>query len=166
MRGDEVWLWNEKKNNSNHHCNVSFSGGPSRPIGDAVGVTDPLECFHLFLPDELETNRYAIQQREEKNNFNLCSPVTKEELMAFVGPNIAMGIISLPSIDDYWSTDPILSHSWFRVIMSRDCFWEILHYVHLVNNKKAPSRSNPHFDKLWKVRPILDVLSNTAPTRG
>ena len=169
VRGDEVWLWNEEINSSNHPNGVPFSGGPSRPIGDAVGVTDPLECFHLLLPDEfydqllVETNRYAIQQREEKNNFNLWSPVTKEELMAFVGLNIAIGIISLPSIEDYWSTDPILSHSWFHVIMSRDRFREILRYVHLVNNKKAPSRSNPHFDKLWKVRPILDVLSNTAP---
>ena len=100
VRGDEVWLWNEEKNNSNHPSGVPFYGGPSRPIGDAVDVTDPLECFHLLLPDEfydqllVETNCYAIQQREEKNNFNLWSPVTKEELMAFVGLNIAMGMKS------------------------------------------------------------------------
>ena len=134
VRGDEVWLWNKEK-----LIPIPMVFLFSRPIGDAVGVTDPL---HLLLPDEfydqllVETNCYAIQQREEKNNFNLWSPVTKEELMAFVGLNIAMGIISLPSIDDYWSTDPILSHSWFRVIMSRDRFGEILCYVHLINNKK------------------------------
>ena len=55
-----------------------------------------------------ESNRYAEQQRALKNDTSEWNPICKEELMAFIGINIAMGIISLPSLDDYWSTDPIL----------------------------------------------------------
>ena len=78
--------------------------------------------------------------------------------MAFIGMNIAMGIVSLPKLDQYWSTDPILSHPWFRTIMSRDRFREILRYIHVVDNTQAPSRSDPNYDKLWKVRPLITAL--------
>lgn len=83
--------------------------------------------------------------------------------MAFIGINIAMGIISLPSLDDYWSTDPILSHSWFHMIMPRNLFCEILRYVHVMDNTTTPDRTDPDFNKLWKIRPLLKTLSKTTP---
>ena len=46
--------------------------------------------------------------------------------------------------------------------MSHDRFHQILRYVHVVDNNTAIARSNPQYDKLWKVRPILDVLSKTS----
>ena len=81
----------------------------------------------------------------------------------FIGINIAISIISLPALDDYWSTDPILSHSWFRVIISCNRFREILRFVHVVDDTTAPSRTDPGYDKLWKVRPLLKTLAKTAP---
>ncbi len=165
-RDDECWEWNKLKDLSNKISSISFSGREPGPIGNAEGIHDPLECLHLFLPKEfydkllIETNRYADQQRV--NDTNPWKPVSMEELMAFIGINIAMGIISLPSLDDYWSVEPILSHSWFRVIMSRNRFREILRYIHIVDNTTAPDRNNPTHDKLWKVRPLLDLLSENC----
>ncbi len=149
--------------------NISFSGDLPGPSGDAVGVTDPVSCFLLLLPQQfydtllIETNRYADQQRALKNDGSSWNPITREELMAFIGVNIAMGIISLPCLDDYWSTDPILCHSWFRIVMPRNRFRQILRYVHVVNNANPPNRTIPDYDKLWKVRPILNVLEENAP---
>ena len=40
--------------------------------------------------------------------------------MAFIGLNIAMGIVQLPALRNYWSTNAILAHPLFRTIMSRD----------------------------------------------
>ena len=37
--------------------------------------------------------------------------VVVRALMVFIGINIAMGIKSLPSLNNFWSTDPILAHS-------------------------------------------------------
>ena len=73
--------------------------------------------------------------------------------MAFIGLNIAMGIINCSDVRDFWSTDPILSHPWFPSIMSRDRFLQILSYLHLNNNN-----NNAGNDKLFKVRPFLNHL--------
>ena len=43
---------------------------------------------------------YADQQREEMNFTSSWNPISIEELMASIGINIGMGIISLASIDD------------------------------------------------------------------
>ena len=46
--------------------------------------------------------------------------------------------------------------------MSQDRFWEIHRYFHVVNNTDAPARSNPNYDKLWKIRPMIDILSENC----
>ena len=65
-------------------------------------------------------------------------------------------------MDDYWSTNPILAHPWFHTILSRDRFHEILRYVHVADNSNALDWSDPGYDKLWKVRPLLDVVSQQS----
>ena len=76
--------------------------------------------------------------------------------------NIAMGIISLPSIKDYWSSNPILRHNWFSTVMSRKRFLEILRFFHIVDNTTAPSRSDPNYNRLWKIQPIISILQDTC----
>ena len=83
-------------------------------------------------------------------------------MMAFIGINIAMGIISLPQVRDYWSCDPILNHKWFSTIMSRNRFLEILRYFHIVDNTTAQSRSDPNYNRLWKIQPIISILQKTS----
>ena len=102
------------------------------------------------------------KQSAAKNHTSPWKPVTKDELMAFIPMNIAMGIVSLPKLDQYWSTDPILSHPWFRTIMSRDQFREILRYIHVVVNMQSPSHSDPNYDKLWKIRPLITALEKNC----
>ena len=146
---DDKWIWNSTKKSKNTLHKLSFSGAAAGPIGAAVGIRNPLDCFHLFLPtaffDDLlfQTNLYADQQRAAKQDHSLWDPIRMEELLAFIGINIAMDIVSLPSLEDYWSTDPILSHAWFRTIMSRNCFRQILRYVHVADNSTAPTRTDP-----------------------
>ena len=87
------------------------------------------------------------------NDHSPWNPVSKEELMAFIGLVIAMGIVSLTSINDYWPTEPMHCHSWFRLIMPRNDFLQILRYIHVVDNTTAPQ-----YDKLRKIRPLIDCL--------
>ena len=93
-----------------------------------------------------------------KGNTTPFVPITKAELMAFVGINIAMGVVSLPSLKHYWTTNPILSHNWFGSVMSRNWFLQILCYFHVVDNTTAPSHSDPHYNRLWKIQPVITVL--------
>ena len=40
-----------------------------------------------------------------------------EELQAFISMNIAMGMLRLPQVRDYWATDEVLNAPWFPSIM-------------------------------------------------
>ena len=96
----------------------------------------------------LETNRYTNQ-----NVVAGFQDVKKEEMMAFVAKNIVMGIQNTSDVKYFWSTDPILSQSWFSSMMSRDRFLQIFYYLHLNNNQNDPGN-----DKMNKVRPLLDHI--------
>lgn len=78
--------------------------------------------------------------------------VTVEELLAYIGMVIAMGLVNLPSVLDYFATEPILSHPWFPSILSRDRFLLISRYFHISDDINFPG------DKLAKVRPFIDHL--------
>ena len=49
-----------------------------------------------------------------------------EEMLAFLGLNVAMGVVNLPEIPMYWSTNPLLEHPWFRSVLARNRFKQIL----------------------------------------
>ena len=44
-------------------------------------------------------------------------------------------------------------------IFPRDRFWMLWSNLHVADNTTAPSRDDPAYDKLYKVRPMLDILS-------
>ena len=149
------------KDSNNVPAAFDFLDNLPGPDNEAVGVRDILECFHLFLPQDFyenvlqQTNLYADQTRASEHNIRPWIPVFIEELMAFIGLVIAMGVISLPSYRDYWSTDPVTAHFWFRRIMSQNRFMEIKRYLHMVDNSKIPATNT---DKLYKIRPMITVL--------
>ena len=86
-----------------------------------------------------------------------------EELQAFIGLNIAMGLLHLPQVRDYWSTNEILATPWFPSIMSRDRFFKILRYLHLVDSSKQKKREEEGYDILYKVRLLIDHLGAVFP---
>ena len=57
-----------------------------------------------------------------------------EEFQAFTAIHIAMGLLCLPQIKDYWSTSEVLATPWFSSIMGRDRFLAILRYLHLADS--------------------------------
>ena len=112
-------------------------------------------CFHLrssmktFYSRQIYTPLNNVYEKGDTRPF---TPINKAEFMAFVGINIAMGVVSLPAIRNYWSSDKILAHPWFRTVMSRNRFMETLQYFHVVDNSTAPSSTDPDYNKLWKIQ--------------
>ena len=43
-------------------------------------------------------------------------------------------------------------------IFPRDRFWKLWSNLHIADNTSAPPRDDPGYDKLYKVRPMLDIL--------
>ena len=135
-----------------------------------VAIPDsPLEVFELFFSADLqekiadESNRYAKQVMGDVQ-YSSWTNITREELKAFIGFSILMGINRLPSIDDYWSKDPLLHYSPISNKIPRWRFREISRYLHFVNNEDLAPRGDPMHDRLGKVRPLIDHLSSKFMT--
>ena len=54
-----------------------------------------------------------------------------------------MGHIDKDKPQDYWSTDELIETQIFRKIMQRDRFFEILKFLHFLNNDEKPSKESP-----------------------
>ena len=85
--------------------------------------------------------------------------VTVDELRAFLGFSVLMGINHLPSLNDYWSRDPRLRYAPVADRITRDRFREISRYLHFVDNDTLVPRGEDGHDRLGKVRPLIDHLS-------
>ena len=68
---------------------------------------------------------------------------TLEELFAFLGINILIGIHKLPKMRDYWSVEGGLGNTLIQKKMTRDRFLEILWNLHFADNlQKLPPKES------------------------
>ena len=92
--------------------------GPSRTVHRCNTALDFHVVFTTVLWNLLvfQTNLYYSQSVAVKPSL-IEWVVTVDEMMAFIDIVIAMGVVRLSEIDDYWATDPILQHPWFASVM-------------------------------------------------
>ena len=81
-------------------------------------------------------------------------------MKTILGMLLAMGVHRLPFITDYWSENPLLGSPGIIKCMPRDCFKAILRYLHPNDNSQMPARSNPNFNMLYKVRPLINTIQS------
>ena len=96
--------------------------------------------------------------------YQSWTPITVEELKAFFGFSILMGVNHLPSLDDCWSRDQRL---WYAPIADKIPRWrfrEISRDLHFVDNDHLPPRGDPAHDRHGKFRPLITHLSNKFAT--
>ncbi|CAK1589587.1 unnamed protein product [Parnassius mnemosyne] len=66
-----------------------------------------------------------------------------------------MGLVKLPSISDYWSTDDIFQQPFPRTVMTRNRFELLLQYLHFADNYNL----NPN-DRIGKIRYLVNLLND------
>ncbi|XP_060553795.1 piggyBac transposable element-derived protein 4-like [Ruditapes philippinarum] len=71
---------------------------------------------------------------------------------------MAMGLVRKSDIAQYWSTKECVNTSFFGKYMTRNRFHLILSNLHIVDNNLAVPEGQPGFDKLFKVRPFIQML--------
>ncbi len=118
-----------------------------------------LQYFKLFFDDELihhivdQTNLYSVQKTGTSVN------TSESELEQYLGILLMMGVIILPQYRMYWSTEtniPAVSNA-----ISVNRFDKIKRFFHCNNNENSVPRGSPNYDKLFKVRPVINaVLDN------
>uniref|UniRef100_A0A1X7UZW2 PiggyBac transposable element-derived protein domain-containing protein n=1 Tax=Amphimedon queenslandica TaxID=400682 RepID=A0A1X7UZW2_AMPQE len=89
----------------------------------------------------------------------MCDPVNEEDILAYFGNMIVMGLIKLPAIADYWSTDPLFHCSIISESMTRDRFFHIHRFIHFVDNIALPPPTDSSYDRLCKVHQFLTLKS-------
>lgn len=135
--------------------------GPCIP-GNLESPTDVF--LHIFPMDLIEyiafqTNLYALQT--SGGNENSFQRTSAEEIKVYLALNLLMGIKPLPSMRDYWSSRRELRDTFISSCMSRDRFIWLTRNIHLNDNSLQPKANEDNFDKLYKIRPMLDKLSQT-----
>ena len=135
--------------------------------------TDNFTCqnyFELFFSEDflnhlvLQTNLYAQQYLEANPNLKKHSRVKSwidtdiAEMKRFLALVFLMGIVKLPSVVHYWSTKVFYRHPIFGSIMTRNRFQLILRFLHFNDNSMMPRQGEPNYDRLFKVRPVVDHL--------
>ena len=137
--------------------------GPSQPVHTSLSAS---ELFTRYFTDEVwqlivdETNRYAASCRQNLSDHSRpWTPVTVADIKAFIGMVILMGIVKSPQLDLYLSAKHPLICIGFSEVMPRVRFEQIWRYFHLCNEDHAVPRGQPDYDKLFKVRKLLDIVS-------
>ncbi len=100
---------------------------------------------------------YAMEVMDEEK-VEKWNPITTQDLEAYFGFTILMGINSLPALEDYWKQNPVYHYSPVADRISRDRFMEISRYLHFADNSTLAPRGSPRYDRLEKVRPVLEHL--------
>lgn len=140
--------------------------GPMESCHIPESTKTPIDFFQLFLTDEIiniivvQTNEYAsqiINKGISKNaRMNLWKPTTLPEMKEFFSVILAMGLVHVPDIVQYWSKDTLYKNTFISKIMSRDRFLILLKCLHFSNNLE-----DQKIDKLYKIKPILKpILEN------
>lgn len=116
------------------------------PFTEATGPTTAIptaisEIFQLFFSLGIlqhivdQTNLYASQVMGD-SQFATWEQVTIEELKAYFGFMILMGLNQLPALFDYWRLDVIYHYSPIASCISRKQFLDISRYLHFADNEE------------------------------
>ena len=128
-------------------------------------VPSALELYDRFFTTDVwdllvtETNRFAALRTQTRHS-RPWKDTTVEELKAFIGILILMGIVRLPRLELYWSQSfPGIRTPGISDIMPLVRFEQLFRFLHLCDNATRIPYGQPGYDKLYKVRKLLDLVS-------
>ena len=158
---DERW---EKKEATSLVYPYRCTGGPTTPTATLQNDT-PLDIFCRFFTDDVwqlivdETNRYASANTASTPHARPWYDTTVQEIKAFIGLQILMGIVELPRLELYWQTKhPLIATTGISSVMSLIRFEQLYRFLHLANSDDQVPAGSPGHDKLFKVRRLLDLV--------
>lgn len=98
-----------------------------QPVGavhDLAFDSPAIDFFTLLFEEEMfqliaaETNRYAAEKQQTQPDSRWF-PCTADEIRAYFGVELLMGIHKLPSYRMYWSEEEMLKVDYIKRVMSR-----------------------------------------------
>lgn len=124
---------------------------------------DPISFYNLLVTNEIfdwmvdRTNVHAeeVLQRPlgRRGRFRKWVPTDRKEMKHFLGIMLYMGVVSNPTIRDYWSSSPFFNNPFVKGILTRDRFQLLLRMWSFDSADAQPN------DRLSKLRVILNKLN-------
>ncbi|KAI3363662.1 hypothetical protein L3Q82_001286 [Scortum barcoo] len=127
---------------------------------------NPKDLFLLFFATDTvkticsNTNKNAAKNKELGEIYS-WTDIETEDLYRFFGLLIYMSLVSLPSLQDYWRENHILSVTLPAQVMTRDRFQSIFWNIHLCDpeeDQQHDRKKGAGCDKLFGVRPLYDDI--------
>ena len=87
-------------------------------------------------------------------------PTMVEEIKTFIAVHTLMGIHTLPDLQHYWSIDNLLGVSAVANLITKTRFKKLTEKIHCNDNTKAVPRGEAGYDRLHKLRPVIDALNS------
>jgi hypothetical protein len=144
---DNIDDWSEVFVNRDRAVPLQFTGHPGWQIEDEPFILR--DYVDTFISETLVTklctwtnSRATIAEAEEYMRTNEpaegnWTAVQNPEMKIFLGLTLAMGVIRKPTIQSYWSTEPLERTAYFATCMPRDRYRLILRYLRFSDPHKV-----------------------------
>ncbi|CAG4992906.1 unnamed protein product [Colias eurytheme] len=165
LRDISIQRWGEARGHQPSVIAFTEPTGMKEPFASQLRNSPPGEYFSLVVPDKIfesiaiQTNLFAEQAGQSSkpsSRSHSWKPTTINEIKQVFGLILYMGLVKLPKIADYWSTNQIFGQKFPGTVMSRNRFELILKNLHYVNNETADKS-----DRIYKIRPLIEELNET-----
>ena len=159
---DKKWEWLNLKPLDLFMQQFDFTGPQPGPTQAYNRPIDPLEVFESFQTDEIvdfivhESNIFGRKKRfasQGRDRLEAWQDIKSDEIRILDAILITMGIVNMPHLDHYWSTDPLFDYGFIRKIITRDHFLRIFRSLHFSDVEVEESNG----DKLYKMRKLIDM---------
>lgn len=135
---------------------ITFIGSEKLPE-EVSNLQTPFQFWSYFVSDEIithlveQTNVYATQS-SKKQPLN----VNNAEMKRFIGINHFMSVFKHPSTRSYWSK---YGFSPINTAMAMKRYENIRSLFHINDNTQILDKTDPNYDKLFKIRPIITMFN-------
>ena len=125
---------------------------------DSRGLENPIDFFKAFFDDDMtqliadQTNLNSVQCDLVKGSIG----TTKSEIERLLSVFLKMCIVQMPRYPMYW--EAATRYTPIADLISRDRFKKLKSFLHFSDNSTAPGKNDEAYDKLYKVRPLLQML--------
>jgi hypothetical protein len=155
LKGPEIWSQNLRVETLPTFAEKSGSSVIFRDISNPSPYRICCELFRNEMVEHISfhTNLYATQKGKP------FIPTTENEVRLFLGINLFTSVKKLPSYRDYWSSSLDLHDSYISDLMTVKRFSFLLSHTHANDNSLMPKRGEANFDKLHKIKPLVEMLN-------
>ena len=114
-----------------------------------------------------ETNKYEEYVRaktgplQQYSKMHQWKPCTNEQMKAFIGLIINMGLMKKPTTESYFSTTPVQDTPIFRETFKLTTFKNLLRFFHASDSELEPKKGQVGYDPTYKFNHILEFLTQS-----